>query len=100
MSEDIQFRTLPQKGRIMNADEIAGILKQRTFVVGLRQTVRALRENSLDFIIAAENTDKTYASELRTSAYGKAKIEWFPSKKELGRLADIKKACGVIGIIK
>ena len=80
--------------------EIIELLKNESKVNGLRQVLRGIRKGKIDKVLLATDADYELVKEIDTICHSNnIPLLTCPSKDELGREVNIKRACSVVGFL-
>ncbi|MCK9574417.1 MAG: ribosomal L7Ae/L30e/S12e/Gadd45 family protein [Clostridia bacterium] len=81
--------------------DVTDLLVTNKSIVGLKQVMKMLSEQKLQFVILAEDADEYLKNQIYSAcASHNVKIVYYESRKELGSLSGITVSAAVIGIIK
>ena len=85
----------------MNQQDITNLINNSSKLIGTRQVLKAIIDNSLQLVVIAKDTDLSIKDNIINSCViNKVNYIECLSRKELGVIANINVDCACIGILK
>ena len=85
----------------LSKTDVTNLLAINKSAIGLKQVMKMLSEQMLQFVILAEDADEYFKNQICSAcASHNVKIVYYESRKELGALSGITVSAAAVGIIK
>ena len=76
-------------------------LKSAKKVIGIKQVTKAVEKDLTDIVYVAQDADNRVTQSLKELCSRKSvKLEWVPSKAQLGKACDIEVSAAAVAVLK